>query len=474
MMRRTIPVLIFAIAIATAGCSGSSSKSSPTPPTSGWVRTDLKPVSQPYRAGGRFVLYVQGSAGLDVVALDSKTGRTVWKIDASASGVTQGVFPTLAINGNRVVFLRDVGRGSAALVGIDARNGSRAWNSPPGIFADWVSTCADDATAVCTTGFELGQPQQARELRFAAATGKPLPSPSFPSGSSPRSIAPTLYDLGTRNPEKFAAVSAGKVSWQRPLASVFTLAGASTDNGWNFDRVPDVGLFVGSVAGAPISSTPTSAVFDLSKTMTAGIRISDGSAAWRDSGTQYACSDLPCPGMAQRSEGTTNYKPPTQGLRLRLRGMVKASKTGAPTFSNFNVIVEGFTLRTGKTLWSFDAGPSKELLESASLPALAENTIVVKDAHNALVALNLVNGSRTPVAGGTRAWCEKPTRYTTNVPDGKSPTTSYQGDQALFPCSTTGGAAAAPIKVPRFVGPSLDGLIAWSDAHSVLAHPSAG
>ena len=467
-------IALMCCAVALAGCSGGGSKPPATATGAGWVRTDLKPVSQPYIAGGRFVVYVQGSAGLDIVGLDPKTGRTAWKLDASASGVTQGVAPIFAIDGNRVVFLRDVGKGSAALAGIDARTGALSWTSPPGIFADWAATCADDATAVCTTGFLLGQPQQARELRFAAATGKQLPSPSFPAGSSPRSIAPDLYDLGTRKPEKFAATDGDDVVWQRPLASVFTSAGASTDNGWNLDRVPTAGMFVGSVMAAPVSSTATSAVFDLSKTMTAGIRMSDGSAAWRDLGSQYACSDLPCPGVAPRSKGTTAYEPPTQGLRLRLRGIARVSKTSGPKFSNFNVVVEGFDLRTGTTLWSFDAGPSQPLLENASLPALAENTIVVKGADRKLIALNLRNGARAPVPPGTGAWCAKPTRYTTDVPDGQSPTTSYQGDDALFPCSTTGTAATMPKQVPRFVGPLLGGVVAWSEGHQVVARPPAG
>jgi hypothetical protein len=226
---------------------------------------------------------------------------------------------------------------------------------------------------------------------------------------------------------------------------------------------------------APVSSTATSAVFDLSKTMTAGIRMSDGSAAWRDLGSQYACSDLPCPGMVlDRAKGTTAYAPPAQGLRLRLRGIARVSKTGGPTFSNFNVVVEGFDLRTGTTLWSFDAGPSQPLLENASLPALAENTIVVKGADRKLIALNLRTGARTPVLRGATAWCAKPTRYTTDVPDGQSPTTSYQGDDALSPCGTTGAAVTTPKQVPRFVGPALDGLIAWSEAQQVVARPPAG
>jgi outer membrane protein assembly factor BamB len=460
--------------VALAACSGSSSKSPAAAAGAGWARTDLKPVSQPYLAGGRFVLYVAGTTGLQVVALDPKTGRTVWTRAASASGVTQGVAPTFAVDGNFVVFLRDAGNGSAALVSLDARDGSTAWTSAPGVFADWADSCADDATAVCTTGFARDQPKVPREARFVVATGDALPSPTFPAGSSPRSIAPDLYDLGTRKPEMFAATSKGKVVWQQPLASVFTLAGASTDNGWNFDLVPSGRLFVGSVMGAPVSSTATSAVFDLSRTMTAGVRTRDGSAAWRDLGTQYACTDLPCPGMVQRSEGTTTYKPPTHGLRLRLRGIVKASKSGGPTFSNYNVVVEGFALRSGKALWSYNAGAARDLLETTSLAELAENTVVLHGVDQKLTALNLANGSRAPVAAGAAAWCQKPTRYTTNVSDGTNPTTTYQGANALFPCRASGKGIATPKQVPRFVGPVLGGVVAWSEANEVVARPPTG
>jgi hypothetical protein len=104
---------------------------------------------------------------------------------------------------------------------------------------------------------------------------------------------------------------------------------------------------------------------------------------------------------------------------------------------------------------------------------LAENTVVLA-AGQKLSALNLESGAQSAVPAAATAWCQKPTRYTTNVPDGDSPTTSYQGNDALFPCRPTGTAIAPPNTVPRFVGPSLSGLVAWSDANQVVARPPAG
>ena len=44
-------------------------------PTVGWVRSDLKPVTQPELAGGVLVFYVEAGGGLQVAALDPMTGE---------------------------------------------------------------------------------------------------------------------------------------------------------------------------------------------------------------------------------------------------------------------------------------------------------------------------------------------------------------------------------------------------------------
>jgi hypothetical protein len=95
------------IAVLAAGCSAGSSHStaqtstkSPTEkPAVGWVRSDLKPVTQPESADGLLVLYVQAGGGLQVDALDPKTDQTVWHDSASPGGITPGVPPVLGVAG---------------------------------------------------------------------------------------------------------------------------------------------------------------------------------------------------------------------------------------------------------------------------------------------------------------------------------------------------------------------------------------
>lgn len=84
MIRRWL--LLFSVLVLAAACSGGGSKSesarsttttgsSSTVPagTSGWVRSDLKPVTQPEPAGGVLVLYVQAGGGL--IRLHLKAAR---------------------------------------------------------------------------------------------------------------------------------------------------------------------------------------------------------------------------------------------------------------------------------------------------------------------------------------------------------------------------------------------------------------
>jgi hypothetical protein len=64
-------------------------------PPAGWARTDLTPVTMPQLAGGRLVFSAEGGGGIQVVGLDPKTGKTVWRDNASPGDTTAGVSPTL-------------------------------------------------------------------------------------------------------------------------------------------------------------------------------------------------------------------------------------------------------------------------------------------------------------------------------------------------------------------------------------------
>jgi outer membrane protein assembly factor BamB len=378
------------------------------------------------------------------------------------------------VAGSIVTFLRPVDNhtGSSQVVGVDAATGRQLWRSPTGMFTDWPQSCPDNPRDICTTGSLRGA-QQFVVRRIQASDGAPLEVVVIPQSSGGRTLTDSLFDPGTRKPEKLVAVNDGAVAWTRPLASVFPPPGMSTDWGWDFDRVPAVGLFVGSVGPKPVSMTKSSVTISLSQNMTAGFRISDGTAVWRDAGSLYACNQpLPCPGT--RGVG---YRPPTTGLRLRLTGTIRGTQSSlTPSLSpSADVRVEGFDLATGKTLWSYDAGRDGSLLYQTP-PLLGPYVVALPSPGGGTVAVNLATGTRSPVAAGAVAWCQSIVTYKTQLGrPGLNGKTQYLriGQQAIKPCRVSGAPVATPKTVPGFVGILVDGLTVWSGPDKVAAAPTS-
>ena len=471
-----VPLLV--IGCSSAGGQSTADKTSAAPahtrPPSGWVRPDLTPLTMPQLAGGRLVLYIEGGGGIQVAGLDPLTGKTVWRQDASPGNTPPSLAPKLGVAGSTVVFLSPVGKSthSSELVGVDAVTGRRLWHTPAGEFQDWPAPCPDAARDICLTG-SLGSAQETLALRFRASDGAQAGAVAISQMGGGREIGPDLYDPGVRSPEEMAAVSGDAVAWDQPLASVFPQQN-STDWGWNFIRVPAAGLFVGSVGGPPLSITAAKAIFNSAAGATAGFRISDGSAAWQDPGTWFACGWLPCPGQGL-GDGI-----PTMGLRLRATGTATNElSSGTVTLSpGSSVTIEGFDLTTGKTTWSYDAGPDVALL-GGELPPLIGSEVIALLARSSgegeTVALNLATGKHAPVSPTAAGWCVSPVQYKTQVPYPKAGGgTQYErkASSGYEPCDASGDPLAFPAKVPSFAGITVDGLTVTSDSLELAATPT--
>jgi hypothetical protein len=447
----------------------------------GWTRADLRPVTQPAPVGARLVLYVAEGGGLTVTGLDAATGATVWSTEASTSEIVPGSAPVPVIAGANVIYLARRIDGSAALAAVDAQSGTPVWQTQGGFFADPPLLCEDDDSAVCLSGL-LGQGvNPPRPLRFDAATGRRLPAPRI-AGPGPRELGIGLFDPGARNPERLVATRAGKVAWSRTLARIFPLPGASSDYGWNFDRVDRLGLFVGSVGTKPRERHGRITI-DLARYEVAGFRIADGVVRWRSSG-DYECTYLPCPGASQAGYQVTGApaSQPTAGLRLVERGTESGRRTATTVTvsADASATLEGFSLANGRARWRFDAGRNVGLIEGRVIPAqTGPHTIVLRSAKGRLVALNLATGARRAVAATAPGWCRRLPIY--HLDDGYevSGTTyhDYVGQYALEPCSAgSQKPLAPPPAVPALVGgfgASNAGLIAWSATRGVFAAPPA-
>ena len=289
-----------------------------------------------------------------------------------------------------------------------------------------------------------------------------------------------LFDAEQRNPELLVAVEGSRTAWKRPLAAIFDLPGASTDWGWNFDRLDRVGLFVGSPGWKPARHGKIYTV-RLARTMTAGFRIADGAVVWRDRGSTFWCTYLPCPDAAEAS-----YSSPgaggteTLGVRIRSTGSLSGTMTSrVPHLSrDARASIEGFDPRTGRTRWRFAAGRNVALISHQLQPTrLDADTIAIRDAGGKLVALDLRSGSRRPLQPDAHGWCRAEVLYRQSYRYPGTPVGTpslYAGQPSLFPCTARQRRLPTPRRAARFVGEigaAAHGLVAWADKTAVHAVP---
>ena len=428
-----------------------------------WERPDLRPVSEPVLAGALFVVYVAVPSGLSVVALDPGSGRTQWQMEVSRALTHPGLWPTVGVVGGNVVLFR-AKDGLHELVAVDAGTGVERWASPPATFTTWPQACDDDRSIVCAFGRTGTAPGPERPLRFAGDSGAPQPSPliwetTYVTG---RELAPGLFETGTRSPETLVATKGAVKLWSRPLSEVFPGGGVSSEHGSDIDRMPGLGLFVGSISGAPLEHNVTETKIDLASSMTVGFGIEDGRPVWSEPGTRYRCGRLSCP--HSHVPGTNSPAEVTQGVRIRARGSAFFPASGEPRLEpGASVTLEGFDLATGKTIWSFDAGPSVRLVSKPAPPMVSEDALVLVEPAGRPIELNLVTGARRDLPADVTAWC-RPTATTYEPPPGHSPypTPSFATLLSSTACDATGTPVPLPAQVPSWMGDVSGSIIAMS------------
>ena len=244
----------FAVILALLGCASASQAA---PAASGWHRSDLLPISQPAAVAGRFVVYAAAHGRVEVVALDARTGRTAWTEPASSASNAPGEPPTLVVAGNAVIYIAKVGT-TSALAAVDAATGRPIWRSVTADFTSWPSLCPGNPGQVCVTA-------EGAAARFSVRTGAVVGVVNITHSGGGREIGEGLYDPELRHPEYMEGSKNEAISWQEKLSAVFTLPGASTDYGWNFDRYNRLGLFVGGPGWAPTKKVGKAVTFDLSQ-----------------------------------------------------------------------------------------------------------------------------------------------------------------------------------------------------------------
>jgi outer membrane protein assembly factor BamB len=267
------------------------------------------------------------------------------------------------------------------------------------------------------------------------------------------------------------------VVWRRRLSAIFTLPNATSDGGWNLDRLGHYGLFVGSVGTRPRLAGGKE-IIDLAHTMTAGFTVRRGRVKWRRTGF-YACNMLPCHGGNEAgftAPGAVSAPGPSVGLREVMRGNASFTPgSGSPQISqDASLTIQGFDPATGRTLWAFDAGRNTGLISGQLVPPRTDtDTIVVRDRAGRLVALNLRTGSSRRFRSSRTGWCRSTITYRLSNSvyyGGKSG--QYVGQAGLYACTGNGGRISTPRRVPdlvRRIGAAAEGIVAWADTNAIHA-----
>ena len=465
------------LALTRSGDDGAAATPGALPAADPWERTDLHAVTQPVAvAGNRLLVYVGAAGKLRLVSLFAGSGGTAWARDASPSYIAPGTPPVTTVIGGTVVFLQPLAfDGAAAVVAVEVESGRVLWRSAGGFFSGWPQVCPDDIGSVCLSG-RMARTGDASSLRFDVATGRLGASVTAPDGA--RELAPTLYGSEQRNPELLIATNGAKVAWQRPLDEIFTLRGATTDQGWNFDRLRHDKMYVGSVGAAPARTPAGKPAMDLARTATVGLRMSDGRLAWSDRGSYYLCNQLPCAGApdpAVSDQAAATSAGARVGLRLRGTGLVRWSRrTLEPVVAaNARGALEGFDPANGKTLWSFDVTKTPDLLAMQPVAAAARGQISVTDAKGRAVLLDLETGKTHALEAGASLACTAQTQYRTKVAyrTQVGNTHRHLGQPAVFPCTAGGTRAAGPPPGTTTVTVGGSRLASWSDSTGVYAAP---
>ncbi len=211
-------------------CGARSAFSGAAPTTApvkvGWTRSDLKPVSQPVAAGGRFILYVSGASGPAVVALDPITGNA----GSRRAGVVDHA--RRATGARRLRRHRDLPRALPGELERQAGRGrrlhrQRAVDGASGDHQRLAPTVCRRPHHGVHDGLGHRDPPPPSCSATRPPTAHPCPAPEISTtdlspAARPRSVRPpaVLEQLVATNGES-------SVVWHRPLTSV--PSGYSTD-----------------------------------------------------------------------------------------------------------------------------------------------------------------------------------------------------------------------------------------------------
>jgi hypothetical protein len=461
---------VMVIAVVMVGCSsdgGAKRAAVPLPPPvpEAWRNTAITPIGQPVAAGDTLVVYGTENRDLYLYGLSAADGTVRWRHSASPSRTLSGTYLDPSVIDQRVVYFRPDPSGTlmARLVVAAPDSGNDLLVSEPALFVSHPGHCADGKD-VCVSVTDAGGNHVSR--RFSVDAGRSVPDPA-PAPPQSRFVGEELLDLGQRQPEMLAGFHQGTTRWRAPLSRYFS-AGYSTDNGWDFQLYKTDQLHVGSVLHLPDQDDSAAVVIDLAKAQTVGIEATTGVAAWRADGASFSCNSK-IELERKVAEGRWEQWP----VRCRVRGILRYDRaTGTITYDGLDVVLEGFEVPTGRTLWSVALGAAEAFMVEGRRPPVASDSEVLVQAASGPLIVDLGTGRTRSPAAGDAFWCETEAGFDYREPriTGES-TGRWRGGTLLSACTADGSpTGTVPGYAGRSIGATVGERTALSTAKGVVAY----
>lgn len=352
----------------------------------------IRLVSDPEPVDGGYVLYALDAARkLEAIGVDAADGKVRWHHPASPSFVPSGVGLRILAKDGVVVFMEPSGRdprdGQARVTAVDAVTGDRRWTYSSGLEISSAPEWCDDDKKLCLV---IDADDDGRALTVLdPARGTLLAAVPLDDG---RQISEQLYPAAEAT-ALTRVTTAGKRLWQRSIRELFGTASVSLDYGWHI--IMSGGRYVGWL-GATGKSTSTGTVRDLGREAMAGFDATTGRPLWTQPGT-YTCRGI---------QFTIEHP-----VRCRAAARV-VYRDGAEPALQGGITVEGFDPATGKTRWSWRAGPVPGLaFDHDSVRRIDDTTYVVETPTGP--ALIDVDSGQRPLSGEPPvSWCADTGEYT--------------------------------------------------------------
>ncbi|MGI8529448.1 MAG: PQQ-binding-like beta-propeller repeat protein [Geodermatophilaceae bacterium] len=430
---------------------GSDQPATTSPAEQVWT-LDLRVIGAPRAAGDAAVVYAVEGDTLSLVGVDAATGEQLWSQPASPGEVVPGIaiVPTVVMTAAEeplAAYFRPDPAGNlfARLVLADPRTGEDVFATEPLLFRSPPEQCPDDRDVCFRARAVYGEAGTSQRLRLT--DGTVVQEPPGPEGFV-RGIGPKgLSDVRIGDLEYLARIEDGAALWQVPISDLFGPT-FSTDGGWGWDYFAEENLLVGHVGQRRVGAAGSPQEQNLAAVVSVALDAATGELVWRDEGSLPNCTTaLPLPRALDDEDSGVGPGP----VRCRYAGGVVLQLEQDPVFSELDVTVEGYDVRTGDTTWTLPLGAVEGLVFDGGVGAVAGPQEILLPAPDGPLLVNLTTGQTEEPAEDQVLFCASE-RVRFDYPEpfyvDELALRERSGGTLTIPCHPDGAATSDPIPSP--------------------------